>query len=72
MQVEDLESRQLVTPGQPGELLIRGPQVSLLFTSTFVVQIFSVSCHVTILRSKFPGDAWLLQEITITITMLRS
>ena len=72
MQVEDLESRQLVTPGQPGELLIRGPQVSLLFTSTFVVQIFSVSCHVTILRSEFPGDAWLLQEITITITMLRS
>ena len=27
MKVEDLESRQLVEPGHPGELLIRGPQV---------------------------------------------
>ena len=27
MKVEDLESRQLVELGQPGELLIKGPQV---------------------------------------------
>ena len=27
VKVEDLESRQLVEPGQPGELLIKGPQV---------------------------------------------
>ena len=32
VKVEDLESRQLVEPGQPGELLIRGPQVQKTLT----------------------------------------
>ena len=34
VKVEDLESRQLVEPGQPGELLIRGPQVQKTLTET--------------------------------------
>ena len=34
VKVEDLESRQLVEPGQPGELLLKGPQVKKTPTKT--------------------------------------
>ena len=34
LKVEDLESRQLVEAGQPGELLIKGPQVQKTMTKT--------------------------------------
>ena len=34
VKVEDLNSRQLVEPGQPGELLIKGPQVQKTPTET--------------------------------------
>ena len=29
LKVEDLDTRQLVEPGHPGELVVRGPQVSI-------------------------------------------
>ena len=36
MKVEDPDTRQLVEPGHPGELVVRGPQVSSLYFIKYI------------------------------------